>query len=182
MHCASRLLAKRGVSQFLDIGTGIPTEPNLHQVVQEIVPDARIVYVDNDPIVLRHAEALLHGTPGGRTEYVPADFRQPEKIIEAAKEVFDFQKPIALSLVALLHFVSDEYDPRGIIQQLLEPMAAGSYLVLSHATGDFDPPAWEKIVDVYRRGGTPAQVRSLDEVSQFFSGWPTLMNSQCMWA
>ncbi|WP_019061546.1 SAM-dependent methyltransferase [Streptomyces prunicolor] len=174
MHCASRMLARQGIRQFLDIGTGIPTVPNLHQVVQEINSGSRVVYVDNDPIVLRHAEALLYGTDEGCTEYISADFREPEKILQAAKEVLDFSEPIALSLVALLHFVSDDYDPQGIVRQLLEPMAAGSHLVISHATGDFDPEAWEQIVQVYRNGGTPAQVRSRDEVAQFFAGLEVL--------
>jgi hypothetical protein len=170
MHRASRMLADRGLRQFLDIGTGIPTEPNLHQIVQTITPDARVVYADNDPIVLRHAEALLHGTPEGRTAYVHADVREPGKIIAAAREHLDFDQPIALSMVALLHFVPDEYDPFRIVAELLDSMAPGSYLVLSHVTGDFDPEAWERIVEIYRNGGTPAQVRSRGEFSRFFEG------------
>lgn len=170
MHRASRLLAERGLCQFLDVGTGIPTEPNLHQIVQAVTADARVVYADNDPIVLRHAEALLRGTPEGRTAYVQADVREPGKIIASAREHLDFGQPIALSLVALLHFVSDEYDPLRIVSELLEPLASGSYLVLSHATGDFDPETWQRIVDIYRSSGTPAQVRSHDEFSRFFEG------------
>lgn len=170
MHRASRLLAERGVRQFLDVGTGIPTRPNLHQVVQRITPEARVVYADNDPIVLRHAEALLRSTPQGSTEYVHADVREPEKIIAAAKETLDFDQPIALSLVALLHLVADEDDPYRIVTDLLRPLASGSYLALSHATGDFDPETWERIVEIYRSGGTPAQVRSRSEFSRFFEG------------
>ncbi|KUO20898.1 SAM-dependent methyltransferase [Streptomyces dysideae] len=170
MHRASRLLAKRGVRQFLDIGTGIPTEPNLHQIVQGIVPDARVVYADNDPIVLRHAEALLHSTREGKTAYVQGDVREPGKILAAARETLDFSRPIALSLVALLHLVADEDEPGRIVRELLEPLAPGSYLTLSHATGDFDPETWARVVEVYRRGGTPAQVRSRGEFSAFFTG------------
>ncbi|MGW3956814.1 SAM-dependent methyltransferase [Streptomyces sp. NPDC004752] len=170
MQRASRLLARRGIRQFLDIGTGIPTAPNLHQIVQEVVPDARVVYADNDPIVLRHAQALLHSTPEGRTAYVEGDVRNPGEIIEAAREVLDFDRPIALSLVALLHLVGDEDDPYGIVTRLLEPLASGSHVTLSHATGEFDPDTWARVVEVYRKSGTPAQVRSREEFSRFFTG------------
>jgi len=170
MHRASRLLAERGVRQFLDIGTGIPTRPNLHQIVQEIAPEARVVYADNDPIVLRHAEALLHSTPEGRTAYVHGDVREPGKIIAAARETLDFTRPIALSLVALLHLVGDEDMPAMILRRLLRPLPPGSYVTLSHATGDFDPQTWERVVEVYRKGGTTAQVRSRAEFSAFFTG------------
>ncbi|QOV34944.1 SAM-dependent methyltransferase [Streptomyces ferrugineus] len=169
MHRASRLLAERGVRQFLDIGTGIPTEPNLHQIVQGITPDARVVYADNDPIVLRHAEALLHSTREGRTAYVHGDVREPGEILAAARRTLDFAQPVALSLVALLHLVPDEDEPGRIVRELLEPLAPGSYLTLSHATGDFDPETWERVVEVYRRGGTPAQVRSREEFAGFFA-------------
>jgi hypothetical protein len=169
MHRASRLLAERGVRQFLDIGTGIPTEPNLHQIVQGIVPDARVVYADNDPIVLRHAEALLHSTREGRTAYVHGDVREPGKILATARQTLDFTQPIALSLVALLHLVPDEDEPAQIVSELIEPLAPGSYVTLSHATGDFDPETWERVVEVYRRGGTPAQVRSRDAFAGFFT-------------
>ncbi|GAA1168106.1 SAM-dependent methyltransferase [Streptomyces hebeiensis] len=170
MHRAARRLAGLGVRQFLDIGTGIPTEPNLHQTVQRVAPAARVMYTDYDPIVLRHAEALLRGTPEGRIEYVEADVREPAKILAAAREFFDFEQPVALSLVALLHFVSDEYDPIGIVNELLTPMAPGSYVVLSHVTGDFEPEIWARIVDIYRNAGTPAQVRSREEFLRFFDG------------
>ncbi|MEU6371694.1 SAM-dependent methyltransferase [Streptomyces sp. NPDC046909] len=169
MHRATRLLAERGVRQFLDIGTGIPTEPNLHQIVQRIAPDARVVYADNDPIVLRHAQALLHSTPAGRTDYVQADVRDPGRIIAAARETLDFSQPIGLSLVALLHLVADKDEPARIVRELLAPLAPGSCLTLSHATGDFDPETWERVVEVYRKGGTDAQVRSHAEFSAFFS-------------
>ncbi|MFI6013383.1 SAM-dependent methyltransferase [Streptomyces sp. NPDC051243] len=170
MQRASRLLAERGVRQFLDIGTGIPTEPNLHQIVQGIVPDARVVYADNDPIVLRHAEALLHSTREGRTAYVHGDVREPGRILAAARETLDFTQPVALSLVALLHLVVDEDEPGRIVRELLEPLPPGSHLTLSHATGDFDPETWERVVEVYRKGGTPAQVRSRAEFAGFFTG------------
>ncbi|GKQ33479.1 SAM-dependent methyltransferase [Streptomyces sp. A012304] len=170
MNRAARLLADRGVHQFLDIGTGIPTEPNLHQVVQAVNPQSRVVYVDNDPVVLRHAEALLRSTPEGATKYIEADVREPGKIIEGAQEILNFEEPVALSLVALLHFVSDEYGPYDLVNELLAPLPAGSFLMLSHVTGDFDPAGWDRAVEIYRKSGIPAQVRSRDEFARFFTG------------
>jgi hypothetical protein len=170
MHRASRLLTERGIRQFLDIGTGIPTAPNLHQVVQETAPAARVVYVDNDPIVLRHAEALLRSTPDGLTRYIEADAREPEKIIEGAREILDFDRPIALSMVALLHFLSDEHRPYDLVKNLVGSLPSGSHLVLSHVTGDFAPETWEQIVGIYRDSGVPAQVRSRNEFTRFFEG------------
>jgi hypothetical protein len=170
MHRAVRLLAERGIRQYLDIGTGIPTEPNLHQVVQGVEPSARVMYVDNDPIVLRHAEALLRSTPEGLTRYAQADVREPDKIISAARDILDFEQPIALSMVALLHFLSDEHDPYGLVDTLLAPLPPGSCAVLSHVTGDFDPEGWGKAVEIYRQSGVPAQVRSREEFARFFSG------------
>ncbi|MEU9744759.1 SAM-dependent methyltransferase [Streptomyces niveus] len=170
MNRAARLLADRGINQFLDIGTGIPTEPNLHQVVQTVNSQSRVVYADNDPIVLRHAEALLRSTPEGATKYIQADVREPEKIIDGAREILNFDEPVALSLVALLHFVSDEFRPYDLVNELLDPLPSGSFLMLSHVTGDFDAEGWSKAVEIYRQSGVPAQVRSLDEFGRFFKG------------
>ncbi|MGW0572956.1 SAM-dependent methyltransferase [Streptomyces tauricus] len=170
MHRASRFLAERGIRQFLDVGTGIPTQPNLHQIVQDVIPDARIVYADNDPIVLRHAEALLRGTPEGHTAYAQADVRQPETITDFAREHLDFTQPIALSVVALMQFIEDELNPYGIIQSLMRDMIPGSYLVLSHVTREFDPEIWERIDAIYKAGGTPVNARLRDEILPFFNG------------
>ncbi|MFD4562641.1 SAM-dependent methyltransferase [Streptomyces sp. NPDC058469] len=170
MNRAARFLAELGVSQFLDVGTGIPTEPNLHQIVQSITPSARVVYVDNDPIVLRHAEALLRGTSEGRTAYIHADVRQPEAILSYAREHLDFSQPIGLSVVALMQFVTDEQDPYQIVNKLLEPMVSGSYLVLSHVTWEFNPEIWDRVDAIYRAGGTPVKARSHKEVARFFEG------------
>ncbi|WP_455351556.1 SAM-dependent methyltransferase [Streptomyces sp. SYSU K217416] len=168
MHRATRWLADNGVRQFLDIGTGIPTEPNLHQIAQASAPDARIVYADYDPIVLRHAEALLRSTPEGVTEYIQADVREPETILDRAKGVLDFSRPVALSLIALAHFLGDEDDPRGLVGRLMDALAPGSYLVLSHVTGDFDPVGAERAVALYRAGGVTLRLRSQAEVTGFF--------------
>ena len=170
MHRAAAWLATQGVDQFLDIGTGIPTEPNLHQIVQDIVPSAKVVYADNDPIVLRHAEALLVSRPGGVTDYIQADVREPGRILEQARKVLDFEQPIALSLVALLHFVADEARPYELVGQLVDALPSGSYLVLSQLTADFDPLAVQRGVDMYAAGGVTLVPRSRDEVGRFFEG------------
>jgi len=169
MHRAARYLAQQGISQFLDIGTGIPTEPNLHQVVQEITPTARVVYADNDPIVLRHAQALLRGTPEGHVAYLHADVREPEQILAHAQKHLDFTRPIGLSLIALLHFVTDDQQPYRIVEKLLESLVPESHLMLSH--GIIENPRIIKQVDaIYRAGGTSVRARTLDEITPFFQG------------
>ncbi|MEU6562715.1 SAM-dependent methyltransferase [Nocardia nova] len=172
IHRVTRFLAHAGIGQFLDIGTGIPTEPNLHQVAQQITPDARVVYVDNDPIVLVHARALMVSSPEGRTNYVSADVTTPEKILDAPglRDTLDLSRPVALSLNALMHFVPDEQNAYGIVTALMDALAPGSYLVMTHVTPDFDPTAIAAVVEVYRRSGLPCQVRSRDEFLKFFGG------------
>lgn len=171
MHRATRWLGDTaGVRQYLDIGTGIPTEPNLHQIAQEVAADSRVVYTDNDPIVLRHAEALLRSSPEGLTEYIQADAREPDRIVEQAGKILDFDKPVALSLIALLHFVPDEDGAHELVRKLLEPLASGSYLVISHVTGDYDPEGSEKAAELYKAKGVPLALRSRDEVGHFFDG------------
>jgi hypothetical protein len=170
---AARFLAReRGLRQFLDIGTGIPSAPNLHEVVQREAPDARVAYADNDPIVLVYADSLLAGSPEGRTGYVEADLTDPAGLLAAvaATGCLDLAEPVALSLNAVLHFVPDDQDPYTLVAALLDALAPGSYLTLSHCTGDFDPAAWARVTEVYMRGGTRAQVRSRAEVERFFAG------------
>lgn len=172
MQRAIQAVAETGVMQFLDIGTGIPTEPNLHQVAQSVVPEARVVYVDNDPIVLAHARALLTGTPEGRTTYISADLAEPEKILTSPQlsETLDLDSPVALSLVAVLHFLSDDRNPHGAVETLLEALAPGSFLIASHITTDFDPEGMAKALDVYRQSGVYAQARGREEFTRFFDG------------
>ncbi|GGK97124.1 SAM-dependent methyltransferase [Nocardia jinanensis] len=166
---AMRHLGDLGVRQYLDIGTGIPTEPNLHQVVQESAPDARVVYVDNDPIVLAHARALLIGTAEGVTQYVQSDLTDPARILSApaVRETLDFAEPVALSLIALCHFVPGDriYD---IVDTLLAPLPSGSYLVMTHLTTDFDPAMVEGTVRAYRASGIEMEARDYEGVSHFF--------------
>ena len=135
------LTAEAGVRQFLDIGTGLPTVNNVHDVAQAVAPESRVVYVDNDPLVLAHARALLTSAPEGRTAYVSADLRDPEKILSerATRETLDFTEPIALILVGILHFIPDEAKPGEIIATLLDALPRGSYLAASHITTDHDP-------------------------------------------
>ncbi|MDT0401950.1 MULTISPECIES: SAM-dependent methyltransferase [Streptomyces] len=170
MHRAAAWLAKAGVRQFLDIGTGIPTEPNLHQIVQAIRPDARIVYADNDPIVLRHAEALLSSTPEGATDFLLADVREPAAILERAREVLDFDRPIALSLIALLHFLPDDEDPYHLVRTLVGELPSGSHLILSHGTADQHPELKQETETAYKKGAIPLRMRTRDEVEPFFEG------------
>ena len=168
MQRAVRTAAEAGIRQFLDIGTGIPTEPNLHQVAQEVAPESKVVYADNDPIVLRHAQALLHSTPEGATHYVHADVRDPDTILRLAAETLDFTRPVALSLVALTHYLGDEaYD---LLARYVDELAPGSFVILSQVTPDLSPEAIEKAAEQFRRSGTPFFPRSLAEFSRFFDG------------
>jgi len=173
MHRATRTVAQAGIRQFLDVGTGIPTEPNLHQVAQEVAPDAKVVYADNDPIVLRHAEALLHGSAEGTTDYVHADVRDPDTILRLAGDSLDLTQPIALSLVALTHYLDDAADGAdvyGLLKRYVEALAPGSCLVLSQVTQDISPEGVEKAAELFRRSGTPFFPRTHAEFSRFFDG------------
>jgi len=166
------LTKEAGIRQFLDIGTGIPTSPNVHEIAQEIDPTARIVYVDNDPIVLAHARALLRSGPVGQTAYVDADVRDVDGILGSAElqETLELDRPVGLLLIAIMHFIGDSDDPHGVVERLVAALPSGSYLALSHLTGDFDPGAWEGVAAVYRRSGVTMQVRPLDQVTRFFDG------------
>ncbi|NUR31535.1 MAG: SAM-dependent methyltransferase [Catenulispora sp.] len=170
------LAAEYGVRQFLDIGTGIPTSPNVHEIAQAIVPDARVAYVDNDPIVLTHARALMSSTPEGRTCYIDADFRDPEAIIDnpRLRDVIDFSRPVALSLIAIVHFVLDQDDPQGIVRRFMDALAPGSFLALTVFTGDTDPVGVGGVSREYNARGIPLQVRDKAETEAFFKGYELL--------
>ncbi|GHJ38322.1 SAM-dependent methyltransferase [Streptomyces sp. TS71-3] len=170
MHRATRWLANQGIRQFLDIGTGIPTEPNLHQVAQAIAPDSRIVYCDNDPIVLAHAEALLRSAPEGVTAYVQADVRDPDTIVRQAGEILDLDRPVALSLVALLHFIPDGDGAYELVERLMSELPSGSFLMVSHASADFTPDTAGQAGDIYRARGVALALRSREQVTRFFDG------------
>ncbi|WP_236045502.1 SAM-dependent methyltransferase [Paractinoplanes ovalisporus] len=165
-------LAQRGVRQFLDIGTGLPTKPTVHEVAQRVEPAARVVYADNDPLVLAHARALLTGSPEGRTCYVDADLREPRRILESAelRETLDLEQPVGLLLFAVLHFIEDDHDPYGIVKELMSALPSGSFLVVSHLTADYDPEAWGRFTEVMRNQGMVSRLRSQAEVGRFFDG------------
>jgi SAM-dependent methyltransferase len=166
------LAGEAGIRQFLDIGTGLPSANNVHEVAQAVAPESRVVYVDNDPIVLAHARALLAGTAEGRTEYIEADLREPGKILEssAVRETLDLTQPVALMLVAILHFLTDDDKPADIVATLLDALPPGSYLVASHVTPEHDPEGVGGLVSAYRQGGIPAQVRTAADFTELAFG------------
>jgi trans-aconitate methyltransferase len=172
MHRAVRHLAEQGIDQFLDIGTGIPTSPNLHEVAQGIIPDARIVYVDNDPIVLAHAGARLTGTPEGRIAYIHADMHDPEAILRAPEltGTLDLDRPVALSIIAVLQFVLDDQKAYDLVKQYLQLLAPGSFLAMSTVTTDSSPKPIGSVVAEYTKRGMPARNRTRAEVQPFFDG------------
>ena len=167
------LAREAGVRQFLDIGTGLPSANNVHEVAQRVAPDSRVVYVDNDPLVLVHARALLTSDPAGRTAYIHADLRDPQKILAhpMVRDTLDFSQPIALMLVAILHFIPDEDDPGAIVSTLMSGLAPGSYLVSSHVTAELDPDGVHGMERAYRAGGLWAGARSEADFGRlFFAG------------
>ncbi|MBL7495902.1 SAM-dependent methyltransferase [Frankia sp. CNm7] len=173
LHRVARHLAGAvGVRQFLDIGTGIPTSPNLHEIAQGIIPDARVVYADHDPIVLAHARALLVGKPEGRTAYIDADLREPEKILNSPTllETLDLGEPVALSVIAILHFIPDSDDPAGLLRRYLDALPSGSFLAITHVTPDFAPEEAAQVTEIYRARGIPLQTRTRAQVGRFFDG------------
>ncbi|MEV0167361.1 SAM-dependent methyltransferase [Nonomuraea fuscirosea] len=171
------LAAEAGITQFLDIGTGLPTQDPTHVIAQRAVPEARVAYVDNDPIVLVHGRALLTGDPAGATEMIEADLRQPQKILSdpAVRKVLDFTRPVAVVVAGLLHFVTDDEDPYGVVEQLKAAVPSGSHLLLSHITMDFaDNLSREEFTKPYDNSSAPMVPRSHDETLRFFEGWDLL--------
>jgi trans-aconitate methyltransferase len=164
-----------GIRQFLDIGTGIPATNNTHEVAQLMAPESRVVYVDNDPIVLAHARALLTSAPEGATDYLDADIRDTEKILAEAQRILDFSRPIAIMLVAVLQFVPDHDDPFGIVNRLRAAVPPGSYLVISHPASDIKS---EAMMDMTRRlnhlMAQSVTMRSHSAVTRFFEGFELL--------
>lgn len=162
------LAADQGIDQFLDIGTGIPSAPHVHHIAQEVNPAARVVYVDHDPIVLAHARPLLTG----HTTYLQADLRNVDTILNSPQlhATLDLNRPVGVLLLAILHFLGDTDAPDTIVKRLLAALPPGSYLALSHLTGDFAPEAWEHVAAIYRRTGITMQVRPRERIEQFLTG------------
>jgi S-adenosyl methyltransferase len=166
------LAGEAGIRQFLDIGTGLPTADNTHEVAQAIAPDARVVYVDNDPIVLAHARALLTSTPEGATAYVDADARDAGTILTEAAKILDFSQPIAVMFLMILQYIPDEGQPQQIVAQLMDAVPPGSYLVHSDTTGDIDT---ERVASATARLNSrlgPAQLhrRTREQMATYFTG------------
>ncbi len=165
------LAGEMGIRQFLDIGTGIPTASNTHEVAQAVAPDSRIVYVDNDPVVLAHARALLASSPEGDTDYIDADLRDTRVILDQAARTLDFSQPVAVMLIAILQVIGDADDPYGIVTTLMDAAAPGSYLALSHVASDIDA---EKVAEATKRVNRlrpqKGTLRSQAQVARFFDG------------
>jgi S-adenosyl methyltransferase len=169
---AVRFLAgQAGIQQFLDIGTGIPSANNTHEVAQSVAPDSRIVYVDNDPIVLTHARALLTSDPVGATDYIDADLREPEQILARAAQVLDYGRPVAVMLMAILQHLHAEDDPYQVVATLMAAMPPGSYLALSHPAKDIDAEAMAKMADsLNKMMAEKVTFRDRPAVARFFEG------------
>lgn len=165
------LAGEAGIRQFLDIGTGIPTKDNTHEVAQRVAPESRVVYVDNDPMVLAHAAALLVTTPPGVTDYIEADLNEPDEILQGADRTLDFNEPIAVTLLGILEFITDNANAYGIVKHLMDSMVSGSHLVIAHPTTDIDGEAMRMVEHLWNdSGAVPAKFRSRDEFSRFFDG------------
>ncbi|MGW3656231.1 SAM-dependent methyltransferase [Streptomyces sp. NPDC005151] len=167
-RAVTALAVGAGIRQFLDIGTGLPTQQNVHQIAQAIAPESRVVYVDNDPIVLVHAQALLTSGAEGRTDYIEADLRDPAKILEAARRTLDFDRPVALVLAAILHFIEDD-EAYGIVERLVDALPSGSYLVLSHLSADMNPVPINKVAETLRKRGLSFVLRPRTAIERFLT-------------
>jgi hypothetical protein len=160
-----------GIDQFLDIGTGLPTANNTHEVAQATNPAARIVYVDNDPMVLVHARALLTSTSAGATDYIDADVRDPDKILQAAARTLDFDRPVVIMLLGILNFVVDDAEAAAIVRRLLDAVPAGSYLVISHPTTEVHREAVERAMHMWNSSGSaPICARTPAEIGRYYDG------------
>ena len=165
------LAQEQGIRQFLDIGTGLPTTNNVHEVAQAADPSVRVVYADNDPLVLAHARALLTSSAEGRCAYIDADIREPDKILAAAAEVIDFTRPVAIVLMAVLQFVPDADDPYGLVRRLVAAVPNGSYLVISHPASDIQAAAMAGMATrLNQLMAQQVKPRSNAEVTAFFDG------------
>ena len=185
MTRAVRYLAgELGVRQFLDIGTGLPTANNTHTVAQAVAPESRIVYVDNDPLIMAHARALLTTSPEGATDYIHADLRDPEVILKEAQRTLDFTKPIALTLLGVLNHILDD-QAYAIVGRLMDALPSGSYLVISHPTAEVRGEEVLEAMRLWNEGGaTPIRARNPQELARFFEGLELLepgLVSVSMW-
>jgi O-methyltransferase involved in polyketide biosynthesis len=174
-RAVAHLTGDEGIRQYLDLGTGLPTAGNTHEVAQGIAPDTRIVYVDNDPLVLTHAHALLTSTPEGATDYIEADARDPEAILERAAATLDFGRPVAIMMLGILNFITGEDEAHRVVDRLLAAVPSGSYLAIAHPSGEVDGEAAQQAVDMSNQSGVaPMRLRSAAELERFFDGMDIL--------
>jgi len=168
----SQLAREHGVRQFLDIGTGIPTSPNVHEITQAIDPAAKVAYVDNDPIVLAHARALMRGSAEGRTSFLAADLRAPEELLQhpGLAATLDITKPIAVLLIGIVHNIRDDERPYDSVRRIVEWLPAGSYVAISTPSADFDPDKMNALAQMSVRSGMPVFPRSKAQLAEFFDG------------
>jgi len=165
------LAGEEGIRQFLDIGTGLPTADNTHEVAQRVAPASRIVYVDNDPLVLAHARALLTSSPEGECDYIDGDLRVPDKILAEAARTLDFGQPVALMLLGVLHHIPDTDEAYEIVRRLAAALAPGSYMAINHSTSAIHGAAMEEAVAHWNRVGTPSMtLRTPEQITRFFDG------------
>jgi len=166
-----QLAAVHGVRQFLDIGTGLPTADNTHEVAQRVAPESRVLYVDIDPVVLAHARALLTSTPDGRTDFIQADLRDTETILAQAARTLDLNQPVAILLIAVLHFIGEEDDPYAIVARLMDAMPSGSYLAFGHAASDIRPGDTQEGFQTYNERSPVRLVpRSRQQIDRLVAG------------
>ncbi len=165
------LVTEAGIRQFLDIGTGLPTMNNTHEVAQALAPESRIVYVDNDPLVMAHAQALLTSTPEGVTDYIEADLRDPETILTKSAQTLDFSQPIGLMLLGVVNHVVDTDLSYAVVARLLEALPTGSFLALTHSTAEVHgEPMLQVMREMNERGSTPITARTREEIKRYFDG------------
>jgi len=166
-----QLVTVYGIRQFLDIGSGLPTADNTHEVAQRAAPESRVVYVDHDPVVLNHAQALLTSSPAGKTDYIQADLRDAGTILAEAARTLDFSQPVAILLIGVLHFIPDAEDPYAILRRVVDGVPSGSYLAIGHGASDIEPVAAAELTRRYNQASpVKIRLRSRDEVMPFFDG------------
>jgi hypothetical protein len=169
------LVGELGLRQFLDVGTGLPTLNNTHEVAQATAPECRIVYVDNDPLVLAHARALLTSTPQGVTDYLHADLRDPDTILAEAARTLDLSRPVGLMLLGVVNHIMDSDEAYSVVGRLVDALPPGSYLALTHSTAEIHgEPMLEVMRQLNERGGTPIRARTRQEIVRFFDGMELL--------
>ncbi len=167
----SYLAGEEGMRQFLDIGTGLPTANNTHEVAQRVAPESRIVYADNDPLVLAHARALLTSSPQGACDYVDGDLRDPDRILSEAARTLDLTQPVALMLLGVLHHIPDTDEAYSIVRRLMTALAPGSFLTINHSTSAVSGAAMEEAVAHWNKVGTPSMtLRTPEQIARFFDG------------